>query len=206
MVRSPVYWNIHLYRLAMNALYAGGYAERFGRITALLGSEVSSICEPCFGDTLIADWCRRHDIRWTGVDVNPRFCARARRQGHEVLEGDLLGVDLPVADVYVMAGSLYHFHDRLPALFDAVFGHTDRFLLSEPIRNLSSRSGALGWLARRGADPGAGDARFRFDPESLPRALRSEAERLGLTVRIVSRDRDLLAEIAAAGDAATDGG
>ncbi len=179
----------------MNVLYGGRYRRRFERIAEVVGAEVDSVCELCFGDTIFAAWCRDREIAWTGIDLNPGFCARARSQGFRVLEGDVLEATLPRVDACVMIGSLYHFIDRLDALFDAVFASSCRFLVSEPVRNLSSRAGPVGWLARRSADPGDGRAMLRFDEPGLRSAFDEQAGRLGLCLEIHSVDRDLLAEL-----------
>jgi len=195
MARSIVYSNIHLYRLVMNALYSGRYRQRSDRICDVLGADVRSVCDLCFGDTMIADWCRDGGVRWIGFDINSGFCKRARRLGFDAREGDVLEVELPRAEAYVMAGSLYHFHRRIPELFDRIFDRTRRFVLSEPVRNLSTSAGPLGRLARRSADPGTGDARFRFDEGALLDTLREQGRRKGLETRVVSADRDLLVEM-----------
>ncbi len=201
MQRSLIYSHIALYRGAMNLLYAGGYRARFRRLVEVLGPDVTSVCEPCFGDTWIAEWCRTRDIRWTGIDLNPGFCRRARRLGFEAIESDLLESPLPRADAYVMAGSLYHFHERAPEVLLRIFAHTNRFVLSEPIRNLSAGSGPLGCLARRATNPGSGPAAFRYDEPRLLAML--EAQRAhGIGHRVVARDRDLLLEISRVAPAA----
>ena len=192
MPASLVYSHIYLYRSAMNLLYAGRYRRRFRDIVDLIGEDTRSVCDLCFGDTMIADWCRGRGIRWTGVDLNPHFCARARRAGHHVIEGDLFAVDVPTADVFVMAGSLYHFHDRLSRLFDLVWRHTGSFVLSEPVHNLSAQKGPIGWWARRSADPGDGLATFRYDGHALLEALREQQRRQEFAFRVVSVDRDML--------------
>jgi hypothetical protein len=191
MSPSLIYSNIHLYRLAMNVLYAGGYMKRFEDVIAQIG-EARSVCDLCFGDTLVAEWCRTHSVAWTGIDLNSTFCARARRAGFNVVEGNLLALDLPDADVFVMAGSLYHFHDHLAELLEMVWRHTSRLVVSEPIRNLSSSGGVIGWGARRSANPGDGHARFRYDERTLRRALAEVQGRQNFTVRTISVDRDIL--------------
>ena len=189
---SLIYSDIRLYRSAMNLLYRGGYRRRFDEILAQVPAGTASVCDLCFGDTVIADWCAARGIAWTGVDLNAHFCERARRRGHHVIEGDLLTVDLPVADVYVMAGSLYHFHDRLAELFDEIWRRTRSWILSEPIRNLSSERGVLGWWARRSANPGDGHATFRYTDRTLLDSIRTQQIRHGLACRVVSADRDML--------------
>lgn len=199
---SLIYSHIHLYRSAMNLLYLGGYRRRFQEVIDQFG-DVGSVCDLCFGDTVIADWCSAHGVRWTGVDLNPHFCARARKRGHQVVEGDLLSVPLPQADVFVMAGSLYHFHDKLPALFDAVWQRTDRWILSEPVRNLSSGGGIVSRWAKRSANPGDRDATFRYTERTLLDALREQERRHDLSCRVVSVDRDMLVVMERAGAAAS---
>lgn len=184
----------------MNLLYAGGYRARFRSVVDWMGSDVQSVCELCFGDTWIAEWCRARGIRWTGVDLNPHFCRRARELGFDVIEGDLMSLELPASEVFVMVGSLYHFHDRIPSLFDRIFARTGRLVLSEPVRNLSSLGGLLGRIARSSADPGTGAAGFRFDEASLLERLAAEQRRTGRMFRSAPAGRDLLVEIVA-GDA-----
>jgi hypothetical protein len=206
-VPSLIYSHIQLYRSAMNVLYAGGYRQRFQHVIELLGAiPTASVCDLCFGDTVIADWCAAHEVRWTGVDINPHFCARARRRGYRVIEGDLLSVDLPASDAFVMAGSLYHFHGRLPALFDAVWQRSGRWILSEPVRNLSSGGGVVGRWARRSANPGDRHAAFRFNEETLLEMLRDQQRRHGFACRVVSIDRDMLVVMERAGAAGSAGG
>jgi hypothetical protein len=195
MEPSLVYSHIYVYRAVMNLLYKGRYRARFEDITRLLEKDARSVCDLCFGDTVIAEWCRSRGIEWTGVDLNPHFCSRARRRGFSVLEGDLLTLDLPTADVFVMAGSLYHFHDRLSQLFDSVLHRTGRFIISEPVRNLSAQAGVLGWWARRSANPGDRPAAFRYDERTLVDAIHHQQERHGFAFETISSDRDMLLEI-----------
>jgi hypothetical protein len=192
MTTSWVYTNIHAYRAAMTVLYAGGYRRRFRDVIDQFDERTTSICDLCFGDTIIADYCRAHRIMWTGVDLNRGFCERASRSGHAVICADLFAADLPRADVYVMAGSLYHFHDRLSDLFDIVWQRTTRFILSEPVRNLSAGPGLLGRLARRSANPGDRHAGFRYGEASLREAIRAQQARHAMTTKVISIKRDLL--------------
>ncbi len=190
---SFVYSHITWYRLAMNVLYGGGYRARFRRVAAQIPAGSRSVCELCFGDTWIARWCRDRDIVWTGFDLNRHFVDRASRLGFDARLGDIMASALPAADVYVMAGSLYHFHESLPGLLERILARTSRFVLSEPVRNLSSRPGLVGWLARRAANPGSGPAEFRYTATSLPEALTRCRAELGYRIAVVSQDRDLLA-------------
>lgn len=191
--RSLVYYNMFTYRMVMHVLYRGTYRARFRRIIDVMGPNVRSVCDLCFGDTYIAEWCRAHGVQWTGVEINHYFCERARRRGFDVREGDLLAIDLPHADVFVMAAALYHFHSDLPALLDRVFSRSPRFIISEPVRNVSR--GRLGAWAKYVANPGTGDATFRYDEDSLLGALRTQQARQELPFRVVSVHRDMLIEV-----------
>lgn len=191
MSRSLIYSDIRIYRLLMNVLYGGRYERRFEPVVRLIGKQTRSVCELCFGDTRIAEHCRARNIEWTGLDMNPVFCRTARENGFRVVEGDLFAQDLPTADVYVMSGSLYHFHDRLEELVDRIFDRTERWILSEPIRSVSQRGDLLGRIARRSADPGDGIAAFRYDEHTL----RSALEALGLRVTEHARNRDIVVEV-----------
>jgi hypothetical protein len=195
MSRSLIYSSVHVYRFMMNVLYQGRYRRRFGNILELLDPGVRSVCDVCFGDVYIAQWCSEHGVEWTGIDLNRNFCRNARRQGFNAIEGDIFSIDLPAADVYVMAGSLYHFHTSLARVFDMVLERTSRFIISEPVRNLSTSGGIIGWWAARSADPGTGDVAFRFNEKSLRDSVERQRERIGFTYRVISVDRDMLLEI-----------
>lgn len=195
MKAGVLYSNIFVYRAFMNVLYRGHYRQRFEAITNLLQPRPGSVCELCFGDTMIAAWCRGQGIRWSGVDRNHGFCVRARRRGFDVFEGDLLAAPLPPADVYVIAGSLYHFHDRVAPLFDAMRDRTARLIVSEPVRNLTSQHGVVGRLASWIAHPGDRPANFRYDAETLLDAIREQQHRCGFTFTVVATGRDMLVDI-----------
>jgi hypothetical protein len=193
--RSLIYRDVFWYRLLMGFLYRGGYRVRYERALEVIGANVTSVCDVCFADTIIATWCREHGVRWTGIDINPVFCREARALGFDVIEGDLLAVELPRADVFVMGASLYHFHDQVPRLLDRVFARTDRFIISEPVRNLADAGGALGRVASRMTNPGTGHPAFHYNEQTLLAALRAEQERTGLQLRVVSIDREMLIEM-----------
>ena len=167
----------------------------FADVAAAIADKMVDRHPHVFGDTWIANWCRAHGIMWTGVDLNPSFCARAKRLGHHVIEGDLFTIEPPCADVYLMAGSLYHFHDRVSTLFDVVWGRTNRFILSEPVQNLSARRDVLGWIARRSTNPGNAHASFRYDERTLIDVLARERDRCGSQFQVASAARDMLVVI-----------
>jgi hypothetical protein len=179
----------------MNVLYRGGYRRRYEQIFPLIDPQIQSVCELCFGDTLLASWCLKRGIQWTGFDLNQSFCARAQKMGFNAILGDVLSLDLPKSDAYIMAGSLYHFHSKLPELFEAILSRTKQFIICEPVRNLSSASGWIGSLAKRAANPGDGNAEFRYDERTLLGAIREQQSRLNFKYRVVTVDRDLLLEI-----------
>lgn len=168
-----IYRNIRLYRLMMNVLYLGRYTRRFDEVIACLDpARDHTVLEFCFGDVYVAEWCRRHGIEWTGIDLNAHFVDFAAARGYRALHGDLREqTSLPAADVVVTMGSLYHFHDMLAELLERVMAVSRRWVISEPIRNLSSAGGLLGMLASRSADAGHGHEVFRYDERTLAAAL-----------------------------------
>jgi hypothetical protein len=179
----------------MNLLYGFGYRRRFMPIVDNIGPDVNSVIELCFGDILIAEWCSQRNIDWTGIDVNRHFCEHARKQGLNAIEGDIMSMELPQADLYIIAGSLYHFHSQIELFFDRVSEKTSRLILSEPVHNLSSSNSIIGRLAQKLANPGTGPAAFRFNEESLLDLLEAEKRRRQCTYRVISKGRDLVAEV-----------
>jgi len=195
MQHSLVYSHISAYRLVMNLLYGFGYRRRFKPVTDNIGPEVKSVCELCFGDTIVAQWCRQRSISWTGIDVNSHFCKVANKQGFNAIQGDIMSMEFPLADQYVLAGSLYHFHQQIDVLFDRISSKTNRLILSEPVINLSSSNSIIGRVARKLANPGTGPAAFRFNEKSLIDTLKHEQARTQCSFRVISRGRDLVVEI-----------
>jgi len=166
---SFIYRNIYTYRMIMIVLYAGKYLNRFKRVANVLSKkQCSSVTELCFGDVYLAQWCRVNDIKWTGIDVNKQFVNFAVKRGYDAKCLNLLDFpDLQRSLVVVMMGSLYHFNDILPELIDYVMKSCDKFIISEPVKNLSSSQGLLGWIAKRSANSGNGNELFRFTEDAL---------------------------------------
>ena len=189
--KSIVYRNIHVYRLILNLVYAGKYRSRFDDVaTALVGHK--HVLELCFGDTYVANHCRDNGIKWTGYDLNESFVQSACEDGFDAYRTDILGESpFPQNDLTVIQGSLYHFHDLIDVLFDKVFHSTHELLVSEPVRNLSSGPGVIGWLARRSANAGKGHEQFRYNEQTLLEMIEQQATRLQCNWSILSKKRDM---------------
>ncbi len=94
-----------------------------------------------------------------------------------------------------LAGSLYHFHQKIDLLFDRISRKTNRLILSKPVINLSSSNIIVGRIARKLANPGTGPTAFRFNEKSLIDTLKHEQARTQCGFRVISRGRDLVVEI-----------
>ena len=196
MSPSLIYRNVWVYRTAMNVLYQGRYRARFSAVAALLRADETSVLELCFGDTEIAEHCRKHGIAWTGLDVSEAFVARARSAGYDARHADLsLPLALPPCDVCVMMGSLYHFKPRLEDLFCRIKSASKRFILSEPVITWTRSNRLLRFLARKGTRVGSAEETFRFDSPSLLAALDELHRSVGFTYRVVSVERDMIVEV-----------
>ena len=60
---------------------------------------------------------------------------------------------------------------------------------------MSSQRGVLGWWAKRSANPGGGDAAFRYNEQSLVQAFCDQQKRIGFAFRVVSIGRDIVIEV-----------
>lgn len=167
---SIIYKNIFFYRALMNLIYTGSYRERFEKIIETIEKEKpKSVTELCFGDTVIAAWCRSKNISWHGVDINENFVARAIKNGFSAERKDIALIEhMPAGDLFIISGSLYHFNVvQRKNIFEKIFAVADRLIISEPVSNLSSKKGVIGFLARRSANAGKGEEQFRFNPETF---------------------------------------
>ena len=185
--QSLIYRHVFIYRSVMNLLYGGGYSERFKKIELLLKKlEPSSLLELCFGDTYIAAYCKRNDILWQGVDINLSFVNTAVRKGFSAWQADLSCVtNLPNADVVVMSGSLYHFNEQVHPLLKLILSSSRNFILSEPIKNISSSKGIIGKMGHLLSNAGKGKESFRYDENSLIQMLDRESKLLFFSYEVV---------------------
>jgi hypothetical protein len=51
------------------------------------GLDIQGIFEVGIGFCELADYCRRHNINWTGMDASPKLLSQARKSGFTVYEG-----------------------------------------------------------------------------------------------------------------------
>ena len=192
-VKSLIYSNIWIYRTMMNVLYSGRYKRRFEEVIALVGPDDRNVLELCFGDTYIAEFCRDTARTWTGLDINQDFIEFAQRKGHDARMADISSMEsLPPADVCIMMGSLYHFNQNTANLFHKMLSSSNRLIISEPVRNLSSRSGVIGKMARYSANAGKGHEHFRFSRTTLISKMDEIRQEVDFTYEIISENRDIL--------------
>jgi hypothetical protein len=196
-VESLIYRNIWLYRALMNVLYKGRYRWRFKRVAELLREPDKLVLELCFGDILLAEFCRRQKKTWIGLDLNNAFVQYAAKRGFDARRADLLsGGKLPSCDVCVMIGSLYHFKPALPELFRRIKAVSGRMILSEPVQNWTNSNAFLRFLACKGTRVGAAEETFRFTETTLLESLDELKTSVGLDYRVQTRgERDMIVEI-----------
>ena len=190
--QSLVYRNIPFYRAVMNLLYQGKYKQRFHYITKFI--EGQRVVELCFGDIYIADFCKSKNINWIGYDVNERFLSYAKKLGFDARFADLKKLTaLPEADTCIMAGSLYHFHEDLESIIQKMFDASDKIIISEPVLNLSSSKGIIGFIAKRSATVGDKKENFRFDKSSFLSMLTTMSSKFNFQFEIVKEfNKDII--------------
>jgi hypothetical protein len=167
---SFIYRHIFIYRIIMNILYAGKYRSRFVKVIDQINDapENADVLELCFGDVYIADYCRKAGYKWTGLDINMQFVKHAQIAGYNAIYADLQSIEvLPKTDVCIMMGSLYHFHPNAMDMLKKMVEASKVVVISEPVSNLASKKGVIGFIARRAASIGKGNEVFRFDRNSF---------------------------------------
>ena len=70
----------------------------------------------------------------------------------------------------------FQFNNILEGLINNVMNSTSKFIISEPINNLATNNGIIGYLARRSTKVGKGDEIFRYNYENLHHALKKSCE------------------------------
>ena len=182
MSTSLVYRSALGYELLMRVLYGRHYTARMEAVAAEVpdGASVLELC--CGPGTLYLHHLRGRTTSYVGIDVNPGFVERLRRQGVDARRLDLAHDEepLPGADVVVLQASLYHFLPRAERIIDRMFDAArERVIVSEPVRNLASSEVALiARLGRRAADPGVGGHAQRFTEQTLAEEMARYRERI----------------------------
>jgi hypothetical protein len=190
---SLIYRNIWIYRLVMNLLYLGRYRRRFKDITNLLEQKDNNIVELCFGDIIIAEYCKESARHWVGYDINDVFVNYALKHGHNAVSTDILSLEsLPDADVLIFAGSLYHFNENMHKIWQLMTSCASKIILSEPVKNITSIKNFVGKIGARASTVRNGAEAFRFDRRSLIEMLDRFKETYNFTYEIVSEKKDIL--------------
>ncbi|MGZ4073115.1 MAG: hypothetical protein ACXVDZ_06350 [Bacteroidia bacterium] len=189
---SFIYRNIRFYRGAMNVLYKGNYNDRFKHIVNYISGK--SVTEICFGDTIIADYCIKNKIGWTGIDINDYFVQNALKMGYRALLADVQKTsDFPKADTCIISGSLYHFYKNPEDILKKMLDCAPVIIISEPVINLSNNKGIIGKLAKGSATVNGKKQQFRYTFDSLTSELNSLSKKLNFKYKIAEQfDKDLI--------------
>lgn len=176
----------------MQLLYKGQYHERYTKITPLL--KAKTITELCFGDIIIADFCKKNKIEWVGYDVNSPFVNNAKKNNFNAIQQDILKVEqFEKADICLMIGSLYHFHQSLDVLFKKMFDCAPVLIISEPIKNLTQSKGIIGKLAKGSSDINGVDQNFRYNEQTLIQKLNELRLILNFKIEVIEKfNKDII--------------
>ncbi len=191
---SLVYKNIYFYRFIMNILYGMKYKKRFNDIIKLLDNNDNDIIELCFGDIYIAEYAKKRQKNWIGLDINNEFISNAKKQGYSAIKKDILSDPIPKGDVCIMAGSLYHFIDNIEIVLSKMLKSSNKIIISEPIKNLSNNK-YIGFLAKKSANAGSGNETFRFTEKLFIDILEKYKKNLHFEYKIIKKDRDILVKL-----------
>lgn len=197
--KSFIYRNIFVYRFIMNILYLGKYKRRFYAVIQQINNlpRNSSTLELCFGDVYIAQFCKQAGYRWRGLDVNNNFVKTAQRMGFDAYYGDLAKLEVfPHADVCIMMGSLYHFHPHTDLMLAKMLSASDSIVISEPVSNLSSQTGLIGFLAKRAANAGKGHEPFRYNRQTFIAMIEKNSGVLGYDITAIQdHGKDIIVKL-----------
>lgn len=170
----------------MNLLYSGNYYKRFDTIRKLIKGK--NVVELCFGDTVIADFCKKNGLGWTGYDINPVFVKNAVNKNFNAHLADVNYLENSLsADVCLIAGSLYHFNSDPAKILRKMLNISKEIIISEPVINLSDREGIIGKLAKVSASVNGKQHSFRFTEESLLKLLNEQSSTLDFNYMVADR-------------------
>ena len=176
----------------MSLLYKGNYYKRFEPILKQISGK--KVTEICFGDTIIAEYCKKRSIEWKGIDINEVFVTNALKKGLSAERNDILSIPkLPEADTCIICGSLYHFNISLESLFTKMLESAPLIIISEPVLNLSNNKGIIGKLAKASANVEGKTQAFRYTEKTLLDTLNELSKKLNFKYSVVDRfDKDII--------------
>ncbi len=165
----------------MNLLYGFGYKKRFRLIFPFING--SSVNELCFGDLIIARYCKINNIKWKGYDINKNFVENAMNENFDAVFCNLSEqLTLPKTDTAIILGSLYHFNHQSEHIYELMFASSKRIIISEPIKNISTQKNFLGRIASLISDTGNGAETFRYDERRLLKSFEKPAKKYNFTI------------------------
>lgn len=179
----------------MNVLYRGKYKGRFRKVFNLVYG--NSVLELCFGDILFARLCKEKGKKWMGYDINNKFVNYARKHSFDAQIADIRTIEsLPEAEQCVIIGSLYHFFGHEERLFDVILKSCSELIISEPIKNLSSRKGLMGYIAKKYTNAGTGEAKYRYNRRNIATMIKKYTLKKKYSYEIATRfQQDIIIRI-----------
>lgn len=189
---SIIYKNITLYRFFLNIIYSGKYNARFKHIIRLIAENDKEVVEYCFGDIRIAQYCKENKINWRGFDINDAFIDFAKKNNYNAIFQDINKLNVfPKADLSIMIGSLYHFHNNYNEIIVNMVDASKRVIISEPVVNFTSTKGFIGKIAGKLSNAGKGEESFRFNAETFETAISKISIEHNYKYSVISLNRDM---------------
>jgi hypothetical protein len=164
--RGFIYSRPFVYRSFMKILYGKEYLTRWEKVASQI-EPGSSTLDVCCGDAGFSKFLDP-SCHYRGIDINKSFEEEAHRSGIDFINMDIRVEEWPPADYVIMLGSLYQFIPNHQILINKGLDAARKtFIISEPIKNLASKSVFLSKLSSILINPGTDWSNKRFDRTSF---------------------------------------
>ena len=188
-----LYWHPFIYNVTLSILYGGKARakERFSRIANEV-EESDVVVDLCAGNSYLLDALENKIIDYQAYDVNDRFVKALKRRGASAYCCDVRKINVPEADVIVMASALYHFHPNCAQILERMLASArKKVILVEPVKNaVNSSNCILSAFARKAGQIGNDEIAYRFDLDDLVQLL--ESLKVPNHSELISGGRDML--------------
>lgn len=207
MTTSLIYKNALIYESLMMMLYGTAYVDRYRALADRIpaGTTVTDLC--CGPATLFHRYLKPKGVRYTGLDINPKFAADLSASGGTGLRWDMTeDKPFPPADYVIMQASLYHFlPNPAPIVNRMRAAALEAVLIAEPIRNMADSPNPLfAWMGKKLTNPGTGEQAHRFNEALLDQFFMPYAQQGAVKdASLIAGGREKLYILSAAG--ASDG-
>ena len=147
----------------------GKYFKDYQVVFSLIPNNSRKVVELCFGDTYLANICKKNQIDWTGYDISDYFVGKAKKDNFNAIKANLHEYKIDAScDVIIISRSLYQFKNILDLFFENLLKCSKNIIVCESLNSFgNSKNKYFRTIAKYLTHSGDSDHVFRYNEESI---------------------------------------